>query len=91
MLNNERMLRLFRILIGAAMILLGSLGVLLGIIEIVDPVGSKMADDNDPLGPPRSRAGSVLVTTVYAGIAVGGVFLTVWNPRKKNEVEPADA
>jgi hypothetical protein len=49
----------------------GILLVGVGVVAIVDPIGSQMADDSDPFGQPPSRwRAAVLV--------LGGVVLLVW-------------
>ena len=45
--------RLFFILVG---LVVGAVGILTGLVEVlavVDPVGTKLSDDADPLGNPR--------------------------------------
>ncbi|MFA6563375.1 MAG: hypothetical protein WCV00_15815 [Verrucomicrobiia bacterium] len=49
------------------------------LIAIVDPVGTKMADDNDPFGPPPSRLYSVSGLVISAVIGAAGVYL-IWKP-----------
>ncbi len=66
-----------RICLGCIFLLFGFLGVGFGIIEIIDPVGSKMADDNDPLGVPPSFGESLFITCVYALIFIIGTWLVL--------------
>ena len=70
-----KIIQLVRICLGCLFILLGSLGIFFGIIEILDPVGSKMADDSDPLGVPRTITETLTLTLTYAAVFVVGVFL----------------
>jgi O-antigen ligase len=61
------------LLVGGILLSLGGLvGIGLGLIAIIDPVGTKMADDSDPFGSPPSVLGSVLITIVFALVVVGG-------------------
>ena len=59
--------------IGLVLLSLITCGVLL--VAIVDPAGTKMADDGDPLGPPPSRLGSASGLLVSAVIGAAGVHL----------------
>lgn len=65
-----------RAVIAAFLILVGVTLVLLAVIALIDPVGSKLADDADPFGPPVSRWSSAI--TLLAGCAnlgVGGLVI----------------
>jgi hypothetical protein len=60
--------------IGCLWAITGVLGLLVlgvGIIGIVDPTGSKQADDGDPFGEPPSRWWSATLTAV-------GLVLMLW-------------
>jgi hypothetical protein len=61
--------------------LFGLLGTGFGILGILDPVGSKMADDPDPFGPPPSTLESVTITLVYISITVFGVWLMTYKSK----------
>jgi len=50
---------------------IGVVVILTGIVTVLDPVGTKMADDGDPFGPPRSRIWSLFGTLC-------GVALVAW-------------
>lgn len=76
-------------ILGALLIALSLLGVVFSVVELFDPVGSKMSDDGDPLGPPSSLA--VTITNLVAYLATGflGTVLLGWRPwRKKKDGEP---
>ena len=50
---------------------IGSLLALIGFLGVVDPAGSKQADDSDPFGPPGGR--------VYPAVMmVIGITLVLW-------------
>lgn len=48
--------------------LLGLLGILVCILAIIDPVGAKLADDNDPFGIPPSLAESSGMLLAYIAV-----------------------
>ncbi len=65
-----------RFLILLAGIFLFGIGVLLGLLEliaIIDPVGTKMADDSDPFGDPHIPW---YVHTIYILITISCFFLS---------------
>jgi len=75
---------LTRIAFGCFLTLFGSLGVVVGIIAIIDPIGSKMADDSDPFGIPLTIYESLIVTVVYVLIFILGLCLTIgFKPKEK--------
>lgn len=59
--------------IGMILFSLIACGVLL--IAIVDPVGTQMADDNNPYGPPPNRLYSVSALCVSLVVGAAGVYL----------------
>lgn len=64
-----------RIGLACIFLLLGFLGVGFGIIGMIDPVGTKMSDDADPLGTPPSFTDSLFVTMAYATVFLLGLCL----------------
>ncbi len=52
----------------------GLLGLLVFGMEFADPVGSKMADDNDPFGPPTPRYQSLIALMTTFGMSIGGLM-----------------
>ncbi|HXG84342.1 MAG TPA: hypothetical protein VNI84_09965 [Pyrinomonadaceae bacterium] len=60
---------------GCFLTLFGSLGIVVGIIAIIDPIGSKMADDSDPLGIPPTFSESLILILVYVLIFILGISL----------------
>ncbi len=77
MITLLKITQVLRICLGCIFLLFGFLGVGFGIIEIIDPVGSKMSDDNDPLGVPRSFIESLFITCVYALVFIMGIWLVL--------------
>ena len=71
------LLRLLLLIGGIFVSLGGLLGVGMGILAILDPVGTKLADDTDPFGTPPSILGSIVITIVCAMIVAGG-FVVIW-------------
>ncbi|MEM7468729.1 MAG: hypothetical protein AAF387_17820, partial [Pseudomonadota bacterium] len=51
---------------------IGILGVLVSITAIIDPVGTKLADDGDPFGIPPSLSETIIVTGIYFLVVVVG-------------------
>jgi len=75
-----------RIIIGVfAFILLfvGLIGTPIALLFIFDPVGTKMADDNDPFGPPPSLFGSVLTLLFFLIVSAVGGFLAWRSVRRR--------
>lgn len=62
--------------------LVGLLGSAVWLFAIFDPVGTQMADSNDPFGTPPSLLSSVLMLLVYLGLGVAGAVLTRKSFRK---------
>jgi len=50
---------------------IGSLLTLIGFIGVVDPAGTKRADDSDPFGPPGGRVYPAVITVI-------GIALVLW-------------
>ena len=74
----------------AASILFAIAGILalLELISLIDPVGTKMADDLDPFGDPHiawyQHAALILVTIALASIACW-----LWRAKGKNKSSPS--
>jgi hypothetical protein len=77
------MKRLLCILAGLGLSLFGVIGVLVGIVALLDPVGTKMADDGDPFGTPPTTTESLLMLLAYVGLAGVGAWLT-WRGGRRN-------
>lgn len=71
------------VVLGLGVAIFGSLGILVSLVAIVDPIGTKMADDGDPFGVPPSMLGSVIVCLVYLSVCGAGVFVTWLSLRKR--------
>ncbi|MEI8175422.1 MAG: hypothetical protein WCG78_00975 [Candidatus Omnitrophota bacterium] len=69
------MLKRFRVFLAITLILAGTIGVACGIVEAMDPAGSKAADDSDPLGLPPSRSHTIAFTSCFAALAAAGIWL----------------
>lgn len=70
-----KVFQILRISSGLLLLLLGSLGILFGIIDIIDPVVSKMSDDADPFGVPHTLAESFTLTFIYFLVFLLGIGL----------------
>jgi hypothetical protein len=67
---------------GLFLLLGGLVGTAVSLLAIIDPVGTKMADDGDPFGAPPSLVTSLSILLVYLGISSVGAFL-VWSSVRK--------
>ena len=80
----KSLLRVISGLVGLALIGLSLLGSGVSVIAIVDPVGTKMADDNDPFGVPPSLSQSFVMLAVCIAIGVLGALLIWLVCRRRN-------
>lgn len=55
------------------LIAVGVLGAAVSLLTVVDPVETKMADDNDPFGPPGQTWVWLSVLTVFELMTIGGL------------------
>ena len=60
---------------GAVFLTFGLLGCAVSLFGIIDPSGSKLADDGDPFGTPPSIVSSLAVLIVYVAITAFGAYL----------------
>ena len=60
---------------GLLLLLVGLLGSAVSLLAIIDPVGTKAADDNDPFGVPPSVLGSLLMLLIFLCVCAVGIFL----------------
>ncbi len=72
---NNKILYVLGILFGSIITLFGSLGVFFGIIAILDPVGTQLSDDSNPLGTPPTTIESLTITAIYFLILSLGITL----------------
>jgi hypothetical protein len=63
---------------------------LVGVVAVIDPAGTKMADDGDPFGTPPSRLGSAVVCLEGIGLFIGGCLLMRTGNGTRSEAEPAN-
>jgi hypothetical protein len=68
--------------LGLFLLVGGLVATAVALLCIIDPVGCKMADDDDPFGTPPSLLGSLSVLLVYLGVSGVGAFL-VWRSVRK--------
>lgn len=73
--------RLGVVLAGLVLTVFAAIFFLVSLLAIIDPVGTKMADDNDPFGSPPSRLSSVLLCGGAVGLFFLGAYLMKWKPR----------
>jgi hypothetical protein len=65
------------------LLLVGLLGSAVSVLAIIDPVGTKAADDNDPFGTPPSLLGSLLMLLIFLCVSAVGVFLAWTSVRER--------
>ena len=64
-----------RATLAAVFMVIGLLIVLVSVIALLDPVGTKHADDADPFGPPPSRFQSTLILLSGCGFLLAAALL----------------
>ena len=70
-----RKMKFFCIIAGIGLVLFSLVACGVSLIAIIDPVGTQMADDNDPFGTPPSRRFSVSALCVFIAIGAAGVYV----------------
>ena len=78
------MKRLLSIMTGVGLSLLGLVGVLVSILAIIDPVGTKMADDGDPFGTLPTTVESSVLLMAYLLITSFGAWLS-WRGGRRSD------
>lgn len=63
------------VIFAAVLIAAGCILALVGIVGVLDPVGTKLADDSDPFGNPEPRCHGVMISVF--GVALLGTSLLV--------------
>ena len=64
-----------RRVVGAVLFIIGVFGAIVAVIDVFDPVGTKMADDGDPFGSPDPWYVAVAFLGAYGACAVLGLWL----------------
>jgi len=79
-------MKILRSIGGSLLLFSGSIGVLISILTILDPAGTKMADDGDPFGAPPSfwELGTALI--VWLVVMILGLFLVFRLRGKKHAI-----
>jgi hypothetical protein len=72
---SRKVQRLAFISTGFILFLFGLVGALFGLLSIVDPVGTQMADDFNPFGEPPTPIESIVIIGMYLVLAVVGGWL----------------
>jgi hypothetical protein len=67
----------------------GAILALIGFLGVVDPVGSKLADDSDPFGPPGGRVYPAVVMLVGAALVLWPL-VPLARPGAPDSVQAAD-
>jgi len=74
-------LRAARQLLGWFLAVFGTWAFLVSLYAVFDPVGAKMADDNDPLGRPDPWYLAAAIAATYLAAALFGFWLAPRKPR----------
>ena len=64
-----------RFIIGPLLTFIGVVFSVVSLVALVDPVGTQMADDSNPFGPPPPWYAAVIGGILSAGLATGGIWL----------------
>lgn len=75
-------MKVLSIIAGGILLALGVFGSGAAVFSLIDPRGSKAADDGDPFGPPPGALESSLILCAYLAIAAVGVYL-LWRSLRK--------
>ena len=60
---------------GSLLVLVGFVFFAVSLVALVDPVGTQMADDSNPFGPPPPWYAAVIGLAVSGAVAAGGIWL----------------
>jgi hypothetical protein len=72
------MLKTLKLLAASLLLLIGLWGAPVSLFALADPVGTKMADDLNPYGPPPSRAGSAVTLLICLSLGLTGGYM-IWS------------
>ena len=75
-----------RLCTGGLLLTLGLFGIGAGLWALIDPVGLKGADDNDPLGPPPTTLYSLWTLVLFSLVFGSGLWLTLTRRWKQVEL-----
>lgn len=73
------------VIVGGILVAVGVVGSAAGVFALIDPKGSKAADDGDPFGPPSGVLESSVMLGVYVAITAVGVYL-LWRSRRRQRI-----
>ncbi len=65
------------LIVAPILILLGIVGTPFSLLALADPVGAKMSDDADPLGPPPTTTESMWVLAGYLLMLAVGLLIVI--------------
>lgn len=69
---------LIRTLVGLSLSTLALILFFVAIVAMLDPVGTQMANDNDPFGKPPSQLSSIVLCLLSVGLFFVGGYLMKW-------------
>ncbi len=70
-------------MIGAVVCICAVIMFIASVVAILDPVGTKMADDSDPFGEPSSKISSAVMGAASFAVGIGGIFLAFRRSKKR--------
>ncbi len=83
MKKPNKISQILRIAVGGVLALVGFVGMAVGILAVLDPVGAQHSNDGNPFGPPPTTLESVLIAALFLCVAASGVFLIIGLKRLK--------
>ena len=79
---TNKLIKALSISVGVPLLILGLGGSIFTILGIIDPAGTQLSNDADPVGTPPTLLSSILVCLVYLVILFAGLFL-LWRALRK--------
>lgn len=78
--------KIFYCIFSGLFIIIGLIGAMVGLMSIVDPIGTKMADDSLPFASPSHASKNILITAIFIVIFVFGLYLLFCQSGKKYKI-----
>ena len=63
--------------LGVVLALVAAVFLIVSLIALIDPVGTQMADDSDPFGPPIPWYGAAGMAIASTAVGAAGVWLAI--------------
>lgn len=72
---------------GLFVTLFGLVGSCIGFLGLIDPEGSKLSDDSDPLGEPTSVMTSLVIIVLFGAISALGLWMVSRSDKQSDPTE----